>query len=177
MASPKGKTFKSLFERSRTERFEKAERRARLVNRLLDKFIARMDEAGPESEPGPNPFDPPNLFLDRLRSTKVGMDQNQPGTEPWRELLERSICCKWAMFLRNFHEMIPLRFLEERLRCVIGGFGQERLVGPGKKVELKPETELKAFETSCWSLLLHDEEYAREKRSMKGMNLRMIFIS
>lgn len=175
LVSPKGKTVKSLFERSRTERFEKAERRARLVNLLFDKFIARIDETGPESELGSKPIDPPNRFFDRLRSTKVEIDQNQPGTEPWRELLERSTFCNWEMFLRNFHEMMPLRFLDERVMCVIGGFGQEGLVGLSQ-VELKPETKLKAFETSCWSLLLH-EESTREKRSMKGMNLRMIFIS
>lgn len=82
-----------------------------------------MDENGPISELASNKMVPPNRFLERLTKTRFWMDQNQPGTEPLRELLERSIFCKCDMFLRNFHERVPLRFLDERFISVIGGYG------------------------------------------------------
>lgn len=110
------------------------------------------------------------------------MDQNQPGMEPRRELLERSIVRKEDMLRRKAHERAPERFLEERLIWVIGGWGQWRLrldLGLGGEMnqeELKPETELKALETSSWSLLLH-EHSAKAKRSIQGINLRRISIS
>ncbi|KAF5944548.1 hypothetical protein HYC85_018625 [Camellia sinensis] len=103
------------------------------------------------------------------------MNQNQPGTEPWRELLERSIEFNWERLLRKFHERVPERFLDERFRDVIGGFGQLVLGGLNNIEGLKPETELKALEISCWSVVLHeDSPNVRSDVMRMRMSLRMI---
>lgn len=51
---------------------------------------------------------------------------------------------------------MPVRFLEERFICVIGGFVQLKS-GNLNQEELKPETEAKALVTSSWSLVLHED--------------------
>lgn len=91
LVNPKGKILRSLCEISRLVRFGKRERLPKFVNLFWDKLRTLIDEDGPKFELFLNPMVPPSLFLERLSSTKVGMDQNQPGTEPLRELLERSI--------------------------------------------------------------------------------------
>ena len=67
-------------------RFRNPEK-SKLVNLLLDKFRAWIDE----TEPGLDPRVPPSRFLERLTLTRVGMDQNRGGIEPVKELLERSM--------------------------------------------------------------------------------------
>lgn len=61
------------------------------------------------------------------------------------------------MFLRNLHERIPVRFLDDRSIWLIGGFLQLEWGGDLNQVELKLETELKALVISCRSVVLHDD--------------------
>lgn len=81
------------------------------------------------------------------------MDQNQLGTEPCKELWETSIDCNRDMFLRNLHEIIPLRLCEERLISLIDEF--EQLEVRKNQEELNPVTELNACFTNSCSVLLH----------------------
>lgn len=155
--SPDGRVPKWLFERSRTVRFGKPEMRAKLVNRFLERFTSWTEEFLVPA--GSNRRLPPKRFVERLTLSKDGRVQSQPGTEPLREFLERSRVCNSDMFLRNFHAMIPVRFLDERLSSLIGLFEQFR---SWNQERLKPETDLKTLESSSWSGLSHtdDEEEA-----------------
>lgn len=114
---------------------------------------------------------PPNWFFDKLTRTKLGLDQNEPGTDPSSEFPERSRVCNCDMFLRNFHEMVPLRFLEERLISVIEAFEQFQGV-------LNPKTDWKAFDTSTWSVLLHeDSTSAISEKAIKNLQKSFIFFA
>lgn len=178
LANPDGKILKSLLETSRTISLENWESLTKFVNLLLERLRTWTDGKEPFLEVSSKPMVPPNLFLDRLTCVKLWVDQNQPGTEPLRELLERSIECNSDMFLKNFHDMMPLRFLEDKFNSLIGveGLEQLRFVGLSQEM-LKVETELKAFETSSWSLLLHvDCARTTNDNENRNGNLKKIFI-
>lgn len=123
------------------------------MNLLLDKLRTRIDEIKLLPNPGSNPIAPPNWVFDKLISNKLLINQTEPGTEPLRALLERSIFCKWVKFLRNFHEKVPLRLFEERLSSVNWGFDDEQFWGMNSD-ELKLEIEVKALEMSKYSVFV-----------------------
>jgi len=177
LANPEGKEPKSLWEISITSRFPKPESLSKLVNLLVERLSTLsidIDEALI-----PDPTLPPSPFLERLTSRRLFIDQNQAGTRPWSELLERSIMCSWDMFLRYFQEMLPLKFLEGSLISVIEGWEQFE-AGPEcwNQERLKPETELKAFETSSWSVLLHvDSTNTNSEKTNKNLQNTSIFLA
>ena len=120
---------------------------------------------------------PPNWFFDKLTRTKLGLDQNEPFTDPFSEFPERSRVCNCDMFLRNFHEMDPLRFLEERFMFVIGEFEQFPSATWNQE-RLNPETDLKAFSTSSRSVLLHeDSTSAISEKAIKNPQKSFIFFA
>lgn len=101
------------------------------------------------------------------------------GTEPVRELLERSIFRSCVIFFMNFHETVPLRFLEESCISEIGGVVQlEREVLKNQEM-LKPETEAKALARRAWSELLQadvDDSARKTSEEMKSMNMKRTFM-
>lgn len=84
-----------------------------LVNRLYERFSFLTDE---KTEPftGITRIEPPNRFRERSTETRPGLDQSQVGTEPSRELLERSRTCKCVRFRNEVHETVPFSFLDGR---------------------------------------------------------------
>lgn len=76
-----------------------------------------------------------------------------------------------VMFLRYFHEIVPLRFLEERCNSEI-----EQLLKNHEM--LKPETEANALARRAWSellLLLHvDDDSDRERSDKRSKSLNMV---
>lgn len=69
--------------------------------------------------------------------------------------------------------MVPERFLEERLSSVNGGGFEQFLLGCEflSQEMLKPFTEVKAFDSKAWSVVLHVVEdsaaYANRKKRRK----------
>lgn len=78
--NPEGKEPRLLRERSRTRKFGKPESLPKLVNLLVERFSTLIEEKEAFPELGSNPIVPPILFSARLTSSKLCIDQNQPGT-------------------------------------------------------------------------------------------------
>ena len=179
LLNPDGKVVKLLWDRSRFVRFGKPERLTKFVNLLFERLSTWIDENEPFPEVGSNPWLwmlPPSLLLDKLTRTKLELDQKKPGTDPFSEFPERSRVCNFDMLLRNFHEIVPLKFVEESFISVIWDFEQLKFFVSWNQEGLNPVTDLKAFETSSWSVLLHeDSTSATSKKTIK--NLQKIFIS
>lgn len=136
---------------------------------MKERSIFRTGEDS--SNPGlGRPTAPPSRFFDRLISAKLGRNHSAEGTEPVRRLPERSNVRRRVMFLRYFHEMAPLRFLEERRISE-----KEQL---NSEEALKPETEANALRRSAWSEeLLHVEDSDRERRETRSRNLKSMVLS
>jgi len=83
---------------------------------------------------------PPNLFWERFTTNKVELVHNQFGTCPCRKFPDRSRTSNLDMFLRYFHEMLPLRFLNERLSPLITS-AFEQLEALWNQEELNPDTD------------------------------------
>lgn len=144
-SNPEGRLLRSLCERSTTLSLGKPESQAKLVNLLFERLRTRIEEKEPFPEVCSDPMLPPNLFIDRLTSTRLGKEyHNQPGIFPLRRFLERSRFCKRDMFLRKPHAMDPLSFLDESFSSLIGGFEQLESTCSNHE-RLKPETDLKAL--------------------------------
>lgn len=179
MSRPGGKIPSLLCERSSVVSLGKTERLTKFVNLFWDKLRDLIDENWPKYEPILNPMVPTSMFLDRLISTKVGMDQNQLGTWPLRKLLEKSIDWRWDMFLRYFQETEPFRFRDERF-MLVKIFGVLQLGSCGvNQEESKPETELKALLSRSWSAVMLHVDSPRmiyDKKTMDFNNNSFIFM-
>ena len=116
------------------------------------------------------------MFLDKLTTFKVEIFHNQLGTWPCREFPERSRSCSFDMFFRNTHEIVPLRFLEERLTEIIREFEQFKDVW--NEEMLNPGTNLKAFERSFWSVLvlLHEDSARTSKERRRNTERGFILL-
>ena len=84
---------------------------------------------------------------------------------------ERSKERRWEMFVRCFHEMAPVRFLEERLM-----WEMEQVVLKNQE-GLKPETEANALARRARSeVLVQVDDSDRERREMRSSSLSIILI-
>lgn len=134
------------------------------------------------SKPGlGRPVAPPSRFLERLISARLGRSHSEGGTEPVKELLERSIVRSTVMFLRNFHEIVPVRFLDERCISEIGGVEQLGWDLLRNQEMLKPVTEANALARRARSELLQlfelfDDDSARKRSEMRRVNLKWVFM-
>lgn len=164
----------SLLERSRTLRFEKPERFTELVKRFPERSRVWTGD-GRFLEPM---MRPPRWFPARLTSERAGRDQSQRGTEPRRELRERLMLCSRDMFLRNFHETVPLRFFAGRTMLLIVQFVEEDEENEAEEPLVKnqemlnPETRLNALFSDSSSVPLQwaaDDDGARRESSASKM--------
>lgn len=117
------------------------------------------------------PAAPPRRLLERLIWVKLGRSHREGGTEPVRRLPERSKVRRWVMFVRCFHEIAPVRFLEERLM-----WEMEQVVLKNQE-GLKPETEANALARRARSEVLGQvDDSDRERREMRSISLSIILI-